>query len=34
MFAPLAQLQTVAFQPDGLNEFLYAPHGIVKCSTS
>ena len=29
-----AQLQTVAFLPDGLNEFLYAPHGIVKCSTS
>ena len=30
----LAQLQTVAFLPDGLNEFLYAPHGVVKCSTS
>lgn len=30
----LAQLQTIAFLPDGLNEFLYAPHGIAKCSTS
>src|SRR4029078_10739039 len=29
-----AQLQTVAFLPDGLNEFLYAPHRIVKCCTS
>jgi sensor c-di-GMP phosphodiesterase-like protein len=30
----LAQMQTIAFLPDGLNEFLYAPNHVVKCSTS
>ncbi|MCZ7595653.1 MAG: EAL domain-containing protein [Hyphomicrobium sp.] len=30
----LAQMQRVAFLPDGLNEFLYAPGGRVECSTS
>ena len=30
----LAQMRRVAFLPDGLNEFLYAPNGVVKCSTS
>ena len=30
----LAQMQKVAFLPDGLNEFLYAPGGSVACSTS
>lgn len=30
----LAEMQTIAFIPDGLNEFLYAPNGIVQCSTS
>ena len=30
----LAAMQRVAFLPDGLNEFLYAPNGIVQCSTS
>ena len=30
----LAQMQRVAFLPDGLNEFLYAPAGAVECSTS
>lgn len=30
----LAQLRRVAFLPDGLNEFLYAPNGRVVCSTS
>lgn len=28
------QLRRVAFEPDGLNEFLYAPNGVVLCSTS
>jgi len=28
------QLREIAFLPDGLNEFLYAPGGIVQCSTS
>ena len=28
------QLRRVAFEPDGLNEFIYAPHGLVRCSTS
>ncbi len=28
------QLRQVAFLPDGLNEFMYAPEGIVMCSTS
>jgi sensor c-di-GMP phosphodiesterase-like protein len=30
----LAVMQRVAFLPDGLNEFLYAPNGRVECSTS
>ena len=30
----LAEMQRIAFLPDGLNEFLYAPNGIVHCSTS
>jgi diguanylate cyclase (GGDEF)-like protein len=30
----LRQLRRVAFVPDGLNEFLYAPSGIITCSTS
>jgi sensor c-di-GMP phosphodiesterase-like protein len=30
----LAQMQRVAFLPDGLNEFLYAPGGRVACTTS
>jgi len=30
----LAQMQQIAFLPDGLNEFLYAPNAIVECSTS
>ena len=30
----LAQMQRVAFLPDGLNEFLYAPAGAALCSTS
>jgi sensor c-di-GMP phosphodiesterase-like protein len=30
----LTQMQTVAFLADGLNEFLYAPNGLVQCSTS
>lgn len=30
----LRQLRRVAFVPDGLNEFLYAPAGAVTCSTS
>jgi len=30
----LAQMQRIAFLPDGLNEFLYAPNGIAECSTS
>lgn len=28
------QLRAVAFLPDGLNEFLYAPNGIAECSVS
>jgi sensor c-di-GMP phosphodiesterase-like protein len=30
----MAEMQRVAFLPDGLNEFLYAPNGKVECSTS
>ena len=30
----LAQMQRIAFLPDGLNEFLYAPNSVVECSTS
>jgi sensor c-di-GMP phosphodiesterase-like protein len=30
----LRQLRAVAFRPDGLNEFIYAPGGMVTCSTS
>ncbi len=30
----LAEMQTIAFIPDGLNEFLYAPNGLAECSTS
>lgn len=30
----LRQLRRVAFRPDGLNEFIYAPGGMVTCSTS
>jgi sensor c-di-GMP phosphodiesterase-like protein len=30
----LAQMQRIAYLPDGLNEFLYAPTGAVECSTS
>ena len=30
----LAQMQKIAFLPDGLNEFIYAPDGVAKCSTS
>jgi hypothetical protein len=30
----LAQKQRIAFIPDGLNEFLYAPNGLAECSTS
>lgn len=30
----LLQLRRVAFLPDGLNEFMYAPLGMVTCSTS
>lgn len=29
-----ARLRAVAFLPDGLNEFLYAPGGVVQCSTT
>ncbi|WP_181699659.1 EAL domain-containing protein [Chthonobacter albigriseus] len=29
-----AQLRRIAFLPDGLNEFLYAPQGVARCSTS
>ena len=29
----LAQMQKIAFIPDGLNEFLYAPNGVAECST-
>ncbi|MEO3997702.1 EAL domain-containing protein [Mesorhizobium sp. CAU 1732] len=28
------QLRTIAYRPDGLNEFLYAPGGIVQCSVN
>jgi sensor c-di-GMP phosphodiesterase-like protein len=28
------QLRTIAYRPDGLNEFLHAPGGRVECSTS
>lgn len=30
----LRELRRVAFKPDGLNEFMYAPGGVVTCSTS
>jgi sensor c-di-GMP phosphodiesterase-like protein len=30
----LATMRRIAFLPDGLNEFLHAPGGMVKCSTS
>jgi sensor c-di-GMP phosphodiesterase-like protein len=30
----LAQMRRVAFLPDGLNEFLYAPGGRIECTTS
>jgi len=30
----LAEMQRIAFLPDGLNEFLYAPNVRVECSTS
>lgn len=30
----MAQLRRVAFLPDGLSEFLYAPRGKVECSTA
>jgi len=30
----LRQLRRIAFRPDGLNEFIYAPDGMVTCSTS
>jgi sensor c-di-GMP phosphodiesterase-like protein len=30
----IRELRRVAFKPDGLNEFMYAPNGIVTCSTS
>ncbi len=30
----LATMRRIAFLPDGLNEFLHAPGGVVKCSTS
>lgn len=29
-----AAMERIAFLPDGLNKFLYAPGGIVRCSTS
>jgi len=28
------KLQQVAFLPDGLNQFYYAPHGVVECSAN
>jgi sensor c-di-GMP phosphodiesterase-like protein len=28
------QMREVAYRPDGLNEFLYAPGGVARCSTS
>ncbi|HYD15965.1 MAG TPA: EAL domain-containing protein [Hyphomicrobium sp.] len=30
----IREMRRVAFRPDGLNEFMYAPHGKVTCSTS
>lgn len=30
----MRELRRVAFRPDGLNEFIYAPGGMVTCSTS
>ncbi len=30
----IRELRRVAFKPDGLNEFMYAPQGQVTCSTS
>lgn len=30
----IRELRRVAFMPDGLNEFIYAPDGVVTCSTS
>lgn len=30
----LEKMQQVAFLPDGLNEFFYAPQGVVACGTS
>lgn len=30
----LQAMRRVAFRPDGLNEFMYAPNGMVTCSTS
>jgi sensor c-di-GMP phosphodiesterase-like protein len=30
----IRELRRVAFKPDGLNEFMYAPSGVVTCSTS
>lgn len=30
----LRELRRVAFKPDGLNEFMYAPNRLVACSTS
>src|SRR5690606_27711977 len=30
----IRELRRVAFKPDGLNEFMYAPGGVVACSTS
>lgn len=30
----IRQLRRVAFKPDGLNEFMYAPNRVVTCSTS
>jgi sensor c-di-GMP phosphodiesterase-like protein len=32
--AILSRMREVAFLPDGLNEFIYAPGGIAQCSTS
>jgi sensor c-di-GMP phosphodiesterase-like protein len=30
----ISELRRVAFKPDGLNEFMYAPGGMITCSTS
>ncbi len=30
----MRQLRSIAFRPDGLNEFIYAPGGMVTCSTT